>query len=323
MAVLIAQASCDERGRYMGGQAGNQSGTELNFRNFYQDPGNRWRCYRPKSAAAANRNAQEATAAVNNPHWGYDQGQRNDGMFAAERAGWSCGAVQEDTETDCTALAGTVAICSGSSKDVLYAGGNLPYTGNFHEKVIATGDYDDIGIITSEAQLCTGDFLRRDGHAVVVVSANPRTDGASSAPPTADASSIEEVAQAVIMGKYGVQPERQKTIEALGFDYEAVRKRVNELLQGTPNAPGTSTGSARIIAGRYKVMATSLNVRDAPSLSAKKVASYAFGEYINTIAADIVEADGYVWAHYNRQGGGVGYVALGTADGSEKYLAKA
>lgn len=155
-----------------------------------------------------------------------------------------------------------------------------------------------------------------------MVSGKPRTDGASSTPPTADASTIEEVARAVVVGKYGVQPERQKAIEALGMDHEAVRARVNELLQDTPNAPGASTGSARIIAGRYKVMATSLNVRDAPSLSGKKVASYAFGEHIDTIAVDIVEADGYVWAHYSRKGG-VGYVALGTADGAEKYLAKA
>lgn len=321
MTVLFAQASCDERGKYVGGQAGNQSGTELNFRNFYQDPGNRWHCYRPKRAAVANRNAQEGVAAVNNPHWGYDQGQRNDGMFAAERAGWSCAAVQEDTETDCAALDGTVAICSGSSKGVLYAGGNLPYTGNFHSKILATGDYDDIGVITSENQLCMGDLLRRDGHAVIVVSASPRTEGAI--PPTANASSVEDVAKAVIRNRYGNQPERQKAIEALGIDYEAVRKRVNELLQGTPNAPGTSTGSARIIAGRYKVICDKLNVRDAPNLSGKKVASYAFGEHINSVAADIVEADGYTWAHYSRKVGGVGYVALGKSDGSEKYLAKA
>lgn len=322
MAALIAQASCDERGRYMGGQAGNQSGTELNFRNYYSDPNNRWTALRFKDVARADRVAKEVTAAVNNRHVGYDQGQRNDIMFACERAGWSMEAINEDTEGDCTTLGATGSICAGASKDVLYAGGNLPYSGNFVAKMMQTGMFDNMGTLP-EGELCTGDVLIRSGHCVIVVSGKPRTDGTSSAPPTADASSIEEVARAVVMGKYGVQPERQKAIEALGIDYEAVRTRVNELLRGTPNAPGTSTGSARIIAGRYKVIATNLNVRDAPSLSAKKVASYAFGEHINTIAADIVEADGYVWAHYSRQGGGVGYVALGTSNGSEKYLAKA
>lgn len=35
MATLIGQASCDERGRYVGGQAGTQSGIELNICEAY------------------------------------------------------------------------------------------------------------------------------------------------------------------------------------------------------------------------------------------------------------------------------------------------
>ena len=93
-------------------------------------------------------------------------------------------------------------------------------------------------------------------------------------------------------------------------------------MTGTPNAPGTSTGSARIIAGTYRVIASSLNVRSKPSLSGAVVASYEYGQTINSIAADIVEADGYTWAHYTAYSGATRYVAIGTSDGSEKYLAK-
>ena len=39
MAIYISQASCDENGKYVGGQAGNQSGTELNTRALWD---NKW-----------------------------------------------------------------------------------------------------------------------------------------------------------------------------------------------------------------------------------------------------------------------------------------
>lgn len=44
--------------------------------------------------------------------------------------------------------------------------------------------------------------------------------------------SIEEVAQEVINGVYGNQPERQKNLEALGYNYREVQNKVNEMLGG-------------------------------------------------------------------------------------------
>ena len=43
--------------------------------------------------------------------------------------------------------------------------------------------------------------------------------------------SIDEVARAVIQGKYGNQPERQKRLEAEGYNYREVQNRVNQLLR--------------------------------------------------------------------------------------------
>jgi len=102
-----------------------------------------------------------------------------------------------------------------------------------------------------------------------------------------------------------------------------VQKRVNELLNGTANATGTSTGNAHIIAGTYKVVCDKLYVRSTPSRKLEPVASYTRGEKIYSIAADVVETEGYVWAHYTAYSGAARYVAIGTADGSEKYLIKA
>lgn len=130
---------------------------------------------------------------------------------------------------------------------------------------------------------------------------------------------VDALARAVIAGRYGVGAARRA---ALGDKYEAVQARVNELLSGTSNAVGISTGAARIIAGEYKVVASSLNVRSKPSLSGAVVALYSRGEHIYSIAAVTVAADGYVWAHYTAFSGATRYVAVGTADGAEKYLVK-
>ena len=44
--------------------------------------------------------------------------------------------------------------------------------------------------------------------------------------------SIDEIAREVIAGKWGNYPKRKELLEASGYNYEAVQKRVNELLLG-------------------------------------------------------------------------------------------
>ena len=46
--------------------------------------------------------------------------------------------------------------------------------------------------------------------------------------------SVDELAQEVIAGLWGNQPERQQRLEAAGYDYYAVQARVNEILAPTP-----------------------------------------------------------------------------------------
>lgn len=318
MAVYLAQASCDENGRYVGGQAGNQSGTELNIRAYYSSSGNPWKCYRAKDATVAAGIADNASGAVANMMIGYDQNQRNTIRPAAQRAGMVLAAISEACECDCMSLAGECAICAGASDSVLYEGNNLPWTGNAHSKLLATGMFTFAGTGLAESQLCVGDILVRDGHAVIVVSGKAATG--SSPTQTVVSGTIEELANAVIAGRIPCEPERSRI---LGDKAAEVQALVNAKLNGTANAAGTSTGQRRIIAGTYKVVASSLNVRSKPSMSGAIVASYSSGERINSIGADVVEADGYTWAHYTAYSGATRYVAIGTSDGREKYLVKA
>lgn len=48
---------------------------------------------------------------------------------------------------------------------------------------------------------------------------------------TSSKKSIDEVAKDVINGKYGNQPERQKRLEAEGYNYREVQNRVNQMLR--------------------------------------------------------------------------------------------
>lgn len=317
MTVYVSQASCDERGKYVGGQAGNQSGTELNTRAYYSSSGNPWVTYRAKDAATAKKIADAAAQAVANMHIGYDQYERNAIRTQAMAVSWVLSAIRKNCECDCTSLAATCCICAGLSDSALFKGGNLMYTGDAATKLTNAG-MQRVGSGLAESALRLGDVLVRDGHCVIVTTA-PTQSGAHVAPTTAVSGSIDELARAVIAGRYGTGAARKA---ALGSKYDAVQARVNEMLTGTPNAAGTSTGTARLIAGTYKVVASSLNVRSAPSLSGSVVASYSYGEKINGIAADTVEKDGYVWAHYTAYSGATRYVAVGTSNGSEKYLVK-
>lgn len=320
MAAYIGQASHDERGRYVGGQAGNQSGTELNTRAAYLY---NWRTLiRFRNPERARKCGQAMKDAVGNMHIGYDQGERNTILPLARAAGWNLAVITQDCECDCSSLAGVCGIAAGAPEDAIYQGGNLCYTGNIAQRFEATGMvdiYSTSDFVGSTAKWQVGDILVSDSHAVVVVSGNVPSGNSSSGSGASVDGSIDELARAVIAGRYGNGAARRAV---LGDKYDAVQARVNEMLNGTSNAAGTSTGKPRIIAGHYKVVADSLNVRNRPSLSGEIVASYDYGQVIYSIGADTVEANGYVWAHCTAYSGATRYVAVGIADGSEKYLIK-
>lgn len=54
------------------------------------------------------------------------------------------------------------------------------------------------------------------------------------APAPKPSKSVDELAQEVIAGSWGNQPERQQRLEAAGYDYYAVQARVNEILAPAP-----------------------------------------------------------------------------------------
>ncbi len=258
-------------------------------------------------------------SAVANMCIGYDQGERNSILPLARAAGWNLAAITQACECDCSSLAGVCGIAAGAPESAIFQDGNLCYTGNIVSRFKATGlvsIFTGSDYVGSTAKWQVGDILVSNTHTVIVI-AGVAAGGTGVV--VAVSGSIEELARAVIAGRYGVGDARRA---ALGDKYAAVQVRVNELLSGTANAAGTSTGVARIIAGEYKVVCSKLYVRSTPSRKLDPVADYTSGQRIYSVGADVVEAEGYVWAHYTAYSGATRYVALGTADGSEKYLVK-
>lgn len=78
--------------------------------------------------------------------------------------------------------------------------------------------------------------------------------GGSSAPSTpTPPKSVDEIAQDVIRGVYGNDPERSKALAAMGYDPNEVQKRVNAILKQNNAKPSKSIAEVAkdVIAGKY------------------------------------------------------------------------
>lgn len=225
MAITISQASHDERGQYTGGTAGNQS-DELNTRALWD---NGWQTLITWNDAAKGKAcATAALQAVGNKHIGYDQYERNTILTYAEAAGYNLAAITTDCECDCTSLASVCAIAAGAPKSIMFEGGNLAYTGNIADRLKRTGlvtIQNGLSYSQIQAKASTGAIIVSSGHAVIVTSGASATSSA----PTVATANIDQLAKDVIDGKYGNGDQRKV---ALGSNYEAVQKRVNEMMGG-------------------------------------------------------------------------------------------
>lgn len=168
MAIIVGSARVDERGKYSGGAAGDQTGREVATQNFYVHKQG-WYVLRAKSDAHANAIASKMLQACNNNNIGYDQGNRlgviNYGIGTSVK-----------TECDCSSL---VRQCVKEATGV--DAGNFT-TANEVSKLVATGLFTNVGKYNSGTALYNGDVLVTctQGHTVVICSgANARGGSAA------------------------------------------------------------------------------------------------------------------------------------------------
>lgn len=164
--VKIGEAYCNEKGKAIGGNAGDQTGRELrisDWRNFGQEY-----VYRFRDKNKANLAAKRMAMICTSKFVGYDQDGEDRVSLAKEldKVNGIVGKLNTMCETDCSALVSAI---------VQTVGYNVPdtvYSGNIGSALLKTGAFEIYGTdnyTKSSAKLQVGDILVRVGHHVAMV----------------------------------------------------------------------------------------------------------------------------------------------------------
>lgn len=159
MSLIFGSARHDENGKYSGGNAGDQTGTEVSTQAGYMHSKG-WIAARPKSIYLAEMLAKSMKAYCDDVNVGYDQGNRL-AIMSYNGTG--------KTECDCSSLVRRcIKDCSG--KDV----GNFT-TANEASTLSSSGLFD-IVTITSLSDFRVGDvgITKTKGHTIIVVDGTHR-----------------------------------------------------------------------------------------------------------------------------------------------------
>lgn len=220
--VKIAHASLSENGT-VNGIRGDQTKKEVCIRDYYQKP---WTSViRFKDPDMREKVAYAMEGAAANDKWGYSQPDRNSGLREVRKVGYDPSKVTVSVNTDCSALVTVACIYAGIAEEALVKSGNSATTSVLQSRLKATGEvqiFTTPDYTTKTDKLLRGDILLATGkHVAVVVKDEFHKK------------SIEEVANDVLRGVYGNEPLRSQRIKAEGYDYEAVKKLVNQKMNKT------------------------------------------------------------------------------------------
>lgn len=164
--VRLAQASKDENGRYINGKAGDQTGSELNIRTWYNRP---WdTVLRPISIDLGKQIARVAQILIKSNRIGYDQYQRTTAYDQCSKINWDINRINEIElcECDCSSLIAVI---------LRFCGINIPktvYTGNLASYLMQTGKFiclREPKYLNGDQYLRKGDIVLNTAHHVAVV----------------------------------------------------------------------------------------------------------------------------------------------------------
>lgn len=165
----ISNSGHDENGRYSGGAAGDQTGTEWQVIDWYNRP---WTCVlRHPDAKVRELLAELAREAADNNHIGYDQNQRDTFWQQLQKSGYHPKNITVNCESDCSAgvIAMTKAVghLLGLSK---LKNLSATYTGNMRAGFKAAGFevLTEAKYLTGCDYLLSGDVLLNDQHHTAV-----------------------------------------------------------------------------------------------------------------------------------------------------------
>lgn len=168
--MSISNCGHDENGRYSGGKAGDQTGTEYQVRSWYNRP---WKCVlRHPDTDVGGTLAKIAKAAAKNEKVGYDQSQRTTYHTQLKAAGWKPEKIKTKCEADCSSSTAANVIAAGHQMGIKKLQEINPNctTSNLRAalkevgfEVLTKSKY-----LTSDSYLMPGDILLNDGHHVAI-----------------------------------------------------------------------------------------------------------------------------------------------------------
>lgn len=189
MTVKLSNCGHDENGRYAGGKAGDQTGTEYQIINWYNRP---WLCVlRFEDQEVAALIAEMATQAANNNMIGYDQGtagNSNDRYTFWEQLaanGYDPSKIKKPCETDCSQSTASIVKAVGHrlNKPKLKAVSIYLTTYNMRSAFKTAGAkvLTDQKYLTSGTCLKPGDILLNDNHHVAIAVSGDASSNATPA----------------------------------------------------------------------------------------------------------------------------------------------
>lgn len=108
---MIANSGHDERGKYSGGKAGDQTGHEWEIRTWYNRP---WDCIlRHPDPRVGKLIAELARRAANNNNIGYNQAKRLTFWQNLEKVGYDPAKITTKCDSDCSAGVSAIAKAAG------------------------------------------------------------------------------------------------------------------------------------------------------------------------------------------------------------------
>lgn len=241
--VLVGSAHIDENGHASGGKAGDQSGNEVSFQQYYVHKKG-WICLRCIDPIKAEQIAQDMEWACANNHVGYDQSQNKTLYNNVKPLGFDISKLNTYCETDCARL---VRVC------LKYADIDVAdfYTGDEVEAILATGLFIKIEpFIVSEAK--RGDILvtRVKGHTVILL-----TNGDGTYP--------DETEKLALNPKLASHKESSVTVP------DTNNTNNNVYNNKDAGSGSTSSSGAKDYILKVKVTADVLNVRSGPGTAYK------------------------------------------------------
>lgn len=176
---MIANCGHDERGKYYGGVAGDQDGSEWQIRSWYNRP---WDCVlRYPADAVLELIAELSEEAARNDMIGYDQYQRETFWEELKESGFRPAQIKKACETDCSAGVAAIVKAAGNIFNIQKLK-DVPasmYTGNEKEKLKKAGFevLTDKKYLDSDEWLLRGDILLCEGHHTAINLTNGKMVG--------------------------------------------------------------------------------------------------------------------------------------------------